>query len=97
MLSSLNAFFFLSLQPENLVGDIYDLKNTMGLEPNVGAVVIGLDPYFSFPRVMRASSYLKDPGCLFIATNTDERFPINKGNLIMPGKALKFLFPKPKL
>lgn len=72
-------------EPEPLVGDVYDLKNTMTLEPDVGAVVVGLDPYFSFPRVMRASSYLKDPDCIFIATNTDERFPINKNDLIMPG------------
>lgn len=59
------------------------LQDEFKLNPNVGAVIVGFDEFFNFKKMVRACSYLDQPGCLFLATNTDERFPAPK--CIIPG------------
>ncbi|XP_035221116.1 glycerol-3-phosphate phosphatase-like isoform X2 [Stegodyphus dumicola] len=66
--------------PDNWIQWLSDLK----LDPEVGAVVVGFDQYVSYPKLTKAASYLKNPECIFLATNRDEQFP-TEGNLIIPG------------
>uniref|UniRef100_A0A0A9XHV2 Phosphoglycolate phosphatase n=1 Tax=Lygus hesperus TaxID=30085 RepID=A0A0A9XHV2_LYGHE len=66
-------------------GETIDLMNSVnGIKEGVGAVVVGYDLHFSYPKLQKACTYLADPECLFIATNTDERFPL-PGGVFAPG------------
>lgn len=70
--------------PDHMPGSLQQyLSNNFSLEENIGAVIVGFDEYFSFPKMTKAASYLSRPDCLFIATNTDERFPMP--NMVVPG------------
>ncbi|XP_065070452.1 glycerol-3-phosphate phosphatase-like [Rhopilema esculentum] len=53
----------------------------------VGAVVVGFDEHISFQKIASAMTYLEDPNVHFIATNTDNQFPMGDGTF-MPGSGV---------
>ncbi|ALC43008.1 CG5577 [Drosophila busckii] len=60
-----------------LSGNMQEHVKAMHMEPNVGAVVVGVDKHFSTRKLAKACSYLMDPSVLFLATNRDRSFPIS--------------------
>jgi len=53
-------------------------------DPDVGAVLCGLDLHINYTKLSKAFQYLRlNEGCLFLATNTDSTFPVKGG--LLPG------------
>lgn len=72
--------------PDTLNGGLKNLVDNelkRNLNSEVGAVIVGFDEHFSFPKLAKATSYLNNAECLFLATNTDERFPMT--SCVIPG------------
>lgn len=74
----------LNLQPDTIQTNLSKTMENIKLDPEVGAVVVGFDEHFSYPKMVKAACYLNNPDCMFLATNKDERFPI-EGNIVLPG------------
>lgn len=74
---------FNHFQADVVQPDFKSMKSS-DLDPEVGAVVVGFDEHISYPKFMKAASYLSSDECLFVATNTDERFP-RAGSIVVPG------------
>ncbi|KAK8742003.1 hypothetical protein OTU49_002052, partial [Cherax quadricarinatus] len=77
--------------PERIEGSIYNAmahSSTLGLDPNVGAVVVGFDREFNYDKLVRATSYLADPDCLFLATNLDEKYKVTGTRYHLPAAGI---------
>lgn len=64
-------------------------QNRLGIDPNVGAVAVGFDREFSYDKLVRATAYLNNPDCLFLATNTDEKYMITGSRHHLPGETIQ--------
>lgn len=71
-------------QPDVLQSTITNVIENFTVDPQVGAVIVGFDEYISYPKMLKAATYLNNPEVLFIGTNTDERYPMNT-DLVVPG------------
>ncbi|KAG5641372.1 hypothetical protein DXG03_005378 [Asterophora parasitica] len=61
----------------------FDLSN-FELDPDVAAVVCGLDTQINYTKLSKAFQYLtRNPECLFVATNEDSTYPSADG--LLPG------------
>ncbi|KAH9474548.1 4-nitrophenylphosphatase [Psilocybe cubensis] len=76
----------------NFIGGTDPADNTLApfslgdfvLDPDVAAVVCGLDTQINYTKLSKAFQYLtRNPDCLFIATNEDSTYPSAHG--LLPG------------
>lgn len=49
--------------------------DAMRPDPEVGAVLCGLDTHINYRKLSRAFQYLRDPACLLLMTNVDSTYP----------------------
>lgn len=76
----------LDIGPDIVHGDIRAMVfGGISLAEEVGAVIVGLDKDFNYVKLLKAASYLRDPSCLFIASNLDDRFPVESSQFVVPG------------
>lgn len=80
----------IGIGPERIGGSIYTAlsEGSLGLDPEVGAVAVGFDREFNYDKLVRASTYLTNPECLFLATNTDEKYMVTGTPLYLPAAGI---------
>lgn len=61
-------------------GDEVEMVANFKPDPDVGAVIVGFDKYFSFPKLVKAATYLQDPNVHFVGTNCDTVRPSPNSN-----------------
>ncbi|KOX80103.1 Phosphoglycolate phosphatase, partial [Melipona quadrifasciata] len=61
--------------PDIMEEDEVEMIKNFKPDPEVGAVIVGFDEHFSFPKLSKAATYLQDPSVYFIGTNCDTERP----------------------
>ncbi|KAJ7598762.1 HAD-like domain-containing protein [Mycena floridula] len=70
--------------PEDCTTEPFSIEKFTS-DPNVAAVVCGLDTTINYTKLSKAFQYLyRNPGCQFIATNEDSTYPV-AGGFLLPG------------
>ncbi|KAL3266944.1 hypothetical protein HHI36_011094 [Cryptolaemus montrouzieri] len=59
--------------PDIAIGTIPEVYDNVYIDPSVTAVVVGLDEHFSYVKIIKASTYLQNPNCEFLAASFEER------------------------
>lgn len=70
--------------PDVMEGDELAMLESFKPDPDVGAVIVGFDKHFSYPKLVKASTYLSNPDVYFIGTNCDTGRP-SPNNNTFPG------------
>jgi len=68
----------IGLGPDSLPVEMYKsvADGSIGLDPEVGGVAVGFDRDFNYAKIVKATCYLTNPECLFLATNEDKVYPV---------------------
>ncbi|XP_043259538.1 glycerol-3-phosphate phosphatase-like [Colletes gigas] len=66
--------------PDVMDGDEVEMVQNFKPDPEVGAVIVGFDKYFSLPKLVKAATYLQNPNVHFIGTNCDTERPSPNNN-----------------
>ncbi|XP_033216023.1 glycerol-3-phosphate phosphatase-like [Belonocnema kinseyi] len=70
--------------PDPLTGDALEVVTKFTPDPEVGAVLVGFDEYFSYSKLVQAATYLKNPDVQFLGMNPDILRPSVNEN-VFPG------------
>ncbi|CAI5444353.1 unnamed protein product [Caenorhabditis angaria] len=65
-----------------------DFIHDLDLEKRPKAVICSYDAHFSYPKIMKAANYLKDPTVEYLVTNQDYTFPGPNPAIIIPGSGI---------
>ncbi|XP_065835361.1 glycerol-3-phosphate phosphatase-like isoform X2 [Oscarella lobularis] len=78
---------YIGTGPDPVSGDGYRLDEwaKCPLDPEVKCVLVGFDEHFSFIKMLKAASYLRNPDCIFIGTNEDSQLPLKNNQITIPG------------
>lgn len=70
----------IGLEPDPPVKDSLQMIRDFKPDPEVGAVVVGFDDQISYPKIVKAATYLQDPNVHFVGTNSDNQRPSPNSN-----------------
>jgi phosphoglycolate phosphatase len=70
-----------------MVGNELDMHKRFQPDPDVGAVIVGFDKNFSYPKMVKAATYIQNPDVYFLGTNPDLKRP-SPFKTRFPGKLL---------
>ena len=74
------TFFGIGPDQDQITGDVEQLLQ-MELRDDIQAVLVGFDIHFNYNKIYKAASYLTNPDCLYVATNS-----LETGALIAPNR-----------
>ncbi|XP_061176626.1 glycerol-3-phosphate phosphatase-like [Saccostrea echinata] len=88
--------------------EFFQIVSSLNLDPEINCVLVGYDKFISYPKIMKAASYARREGTLFLATNEDSHQHLNVPYVIpgtgaivaavkIPARKEPLLMGKPKI